>query len=493
MRKTPYFWLAMAASLLIFMLLLALRLDLFNRPEPMTPVPAGRQAAAEDAWMEIYQGRQKIGFSHRRFAPTAEGFHLSDETFLRLNTMGMVQDVRLHTEGRLRRDMSLATFDFQLRSSLFDFQASGAVDGRTLRVTVDGRRSEIPLQGPIFLSAGILNGLKYDALAAGRPLTFNVFDPTTMAQRPVKVTLAGRETIEVTGQPTKTRKLTVEFAGASGLAWVDGTGRVVREQGLMGIELRRSTREAALASLKGAPAADLTEMVAVPVRVSLDDRQRLTMLRLRVTGIEKTAVLNGGRQQFADGILTVRRETVPAPGFLDTTGQQAYLCASALVQSDHPKIRAAAAAVVRPEDPPAEKVRKLVAWVNANIEKRPVVSVPNALEVLTRRMGDCNEHAVLLAALARAEGIPTRVEAGLVYLRGSFYYHAWNSVWLDRWVTADALMNQLPADVTHLRLVGGDLAGQIDLMGIIGKIGLEVVEKQTDPINEAPDSNGRLP
>ena len=61
-----------------------------------------------------------------------------------------------------------------------------------------------------------------------------------------------------------------------------------------------------------------------------------------------------------------------------------------------------------------------------NIQKRPVLSVPNALETLRNRVGDCNEHAVLLAALARAAGIPAQVEAGLVYQKGRFYYHAWN-------------------------------------------------------------------
>ena len=52
------------------------------------------------------------------------------------------------------------------------------------------------------------------------------------------------------------------------------------------------------------------------------------------------------------------------------------------------------------------KAGKLVDWVHKNLEKRPVLSVPNALETLENRIGDCNEHAVLLAAFARAAGIP---------------------------------------------------------------------------------------
>jgi transglutaminase-like putative cysteine protease len=105
-----------------------------------------------------------------------------------------------------------------------------------------------------------------------------------------------------------------------------------------------------------------------------------------------------------------------------------------------------------------------------------VLSIPNALETLTHRVGDCNEHAVLLAALARAAGIPTQIEAGLVYLRGRFYYHAWNALFLGKWITADAVMGKMPADVTHIRLVRGEADRQIDLMGVIGQLQLEIVD-----------------
>jgi transglutaminase-like putative cysteine protease len=98
------------------------------------------------------------------------------------------------------------------------------------------------------------------------------------------------------------------------------------------------------------------------------------------------------------------------------------------------------------------RIQKICEWVYQNIEKRPVLSVSNALETLENRMGDCNEHAVLFAAFARAAGIPARIEIGLLHLRGRFYYHAWNSVFMGRWVTVDSLMNQIPADVTHISL-----------------------------------------
>ena len=83
---------------------------------------------------------------------------------------------------------------------------------------------------------------------------------------------------------------------------------------------------------------------------------------------------------------------------------------------------------------------------------------------------------VLIAALARAAGIPAQVEAGLVYQNGRFYYHAWNVLYLGAWITADSVMGQLPADVTHIRFVRG-AESQIDLMGIIGKVRIEILSE----------------
>jgi len=105
-----------------------------------------------------------------------------------------------------------------------------------------------------------------------------------------------------------------------------------------------------------------------------------------------------------------------------------------------------------------------------------VLSMPDALSTLENRMGDCNEHAMLFAAMARSAGIPARVEAGLVYMKGRFYYHAWNLLFLGRWVTADALFGQLPADVTHLRLVTGSMQQQLDLVAVIGNITIEILD-----------------
>ena len=82
---------------------------------------------------------------------------------------------------------------------------------------------------------------------------------------------------------------------------------------------------------------------------------------------------------------------------------------------------------------------------------------------------------MLFTALARAAGLPSLMNAGVVYLDGRFYYHAWPSVWLGQWVAVDPTFDQFPADATHISFVRGGLDRQVELMKIIGRLSIDVV------------------
>jgi transglutaminase-like putative cysteine protease len=118
---------------------------------------------------------------------------------------------------------------------------------------------------------------------------------------------------------------------------------------------------------------------------------------------------------------------------------------------------------------------KIKDWVYKEIAKQPTVSIPNALEVLQTKRGDCNEHTVLFNALARAAGIPAKTIVGIVYLRGAFYYHAWSEIWLGEWISIDSVLNQFPADVTHVKFLEGEIDRQLDILQLIGNLKIEVL------------------
>ena len=482
---------ACAAAILLFAFLLLFRLGI---PQKLHISPAARGTADQvgispaETWMTITQAGRKIGYAHRSLSKQEEGFRFDEELFMRINTMGVVQPLTIRTEAELREDRRLASFQFDLTSNLFRFRVQGKVAGRELTVRIgapgEERTTHIFLEEIPYLGGGIIASVGAAGLKPGEGRSFPIFDPASLGQREAKITLIGEEKVMIGGVSHPARRLSVDFMGMKQTAWVDRDGGVLREEGIMGIALERAVKEEALAGLEGAMSADLTEIASLPSSRPIADPEALRSLKVRLKGLSEGGFfLDGGRQTYREGVLTIRRET-DGPYEVPMIAQEElspFLKATPFVQSDHPKIRKVLESIVGPGDPEGAKARKLVAWVHKSLEKRPVLSVPNALETLENRVGDCNEHAVLLAALARAAGIPADMEAGLVYLRGRFYYHAWNVLYLKErrgWMTADAVLGQMPTDVTHIRFVRGTAERQLGLAGLIGRLQLEILEME---------------
>ena len=95
------------------------------------------------------------------------------------------------------------------------------------------------------------------------------------------------------------------------------------------------------------------------------------------------------------------------------------LASSPYLQCDDPEIVRAAREAAGAETHPADKARALTEWVYKRIAKKDyAVGFASAKEALLAREGDCTQHSVLLAALLRAEGIPSRVAVGVTYWKG---------------------------------------------------------------------------
>lgn len=230
-------------------------------------------------------------------------------------------------------------------------------------------------------------------------------------------------------------------------------------------------------SRNSAPRADLTEGIAdstaVPFNLSLPENT--SYLRVRISGIDLSRFdLSGGRQRLEGETLMIFRDQ-PVE---ETEGSvpSDYLEESFSIKSKDPATAALAREIVKDEKDAVRAARLIHDWVFVNIEKVRTVSVPVSTEVLKVRKGDCNEHAALFTALARAAGIPSRMALGLVYGDGSLHYHSWSEIFAGRWIAADPTLGQFPADATHIRLITGDLDEQAMILSVIGKIRVEGLE-----------------
>ncbi len=481
------FWIALGIFGLLFSILFFFRLDVFNpfHSTPATLSPSSLNTMPEkDAWMNIWLNDRKIGSSHTVFSEIEDGYRLEETVYMRLNTMGLTQDMILKTAGRLNSDFTLSSFDFEMGSGRFHFSAQGSVSGNVLSIKTHNIGStkdiQISVKEKIYIPSGILNAAVTSEMKTGDEFAIQVFDPVSMASEPVIIKMMGPEKIVNMGLEKNTKKMAVFYKGTTQLAWIGENGDVIREKGFLGIRLEKTTRDDALSGLQKESDLDLTEVASISSNMRINDPFRLKGMDVEISGVNYNTVrLQGGRQRLTDNILTIKKEDISGlPDVLDKNKmgkiEKRFLMPSPFIGSDHPKIRNLVNKIVSADDRPLIKANKLVAWLHDNIEKRPVLSLPDALATLENRVGDCNEHAVLLAALARASGIPARIEAGLVYLNGRFYYHAWNLLYIGQWITADSVLGQVPADVTHIRFSSGAMEKQLDLMSIIGEIKLKI-------------------
>jgi hypothetical protein len=470
---------------IVFFTLLWIRLDFFQKKSEVNSASQLSYAPhPQDSWMNIYQHDKKIGFIHRTLNQNADKIQFNENVFMQINTMGVVQDIRLATEGYLNPDMTLSSFRFNLNSGIFRFNAQGQVTGNKLLLVTGSngmsQKHEIPLRDIPRISGNIYDAAFRSNMGKNTSLNFNIFDPSSMSVREIRVTRKADEVIQAMGKRILTKKFCADFMGAENCAWLDANGEVLRESGILGLSMEKVTPQQAREGIVEGTSVDFIQVASIVSNINMHDVDQIKRIRYRISGIGENLFLNGGRQVFQDGILTVTKEILPSgPAFKMNRSEEIarFLKPEPLIQSDDPRLIKQAEHIISQEDTPAQKARKIIGWVYHHIEKKPTMSVPSALEVLKNKTGDCNEHAVLTVALLRASGIPAQIEAGLVYLNGRFYYHAWCVLYLGEWITADAVFNQFPADVTHIRLVRGGSSDQLNLLGVMGKMNLEVLEQ----------------
>lgn len=465
---------------------LLIKRQLAAPPPPMAIGASERISESIEEWWGVFYRGEKIGYATQTIEPQAQGYAIRDYSELRLKMLGTSQTVVSAVQMDVDSEWALDKFDFELRSGEVHFKASGRfAPGRlTVETHSAGHRTtrEIPLTQRPYLLAALKPFVATQQLEENKDYYFSTFDPATLSQQVTKIVIEGRESVMIGESSEPALRVRQQFKGISVVSWIDGRGRTLKEESPAGLSMTRQSR--ALAKHLGSPRAvslDLIAQTSISVATPITHPGQKNLLKLRFSGFDPAGfMLSAGRQRFSDGVVEVQREPVETMRsfFLPSQDKRliSYLQPTAYLQSDHPSIRSLAAEIVGRETDAAKAVLRIKDWVYRNIAKKPTISIPNALEVLQNRRGDCNEHTVLFNALARAAGIPAKTVVGIVYLRDAFYYHAWSEVWLGEWVSLDSVLNQFPADVTHVKFLEGDIDRQVDILRLIGNLKIEVLE-----------------
>ncbi|HET7204875.1 MAG TPA: transglutaminase domain-containing protein [Steroidobacteraceae bacterium] len=197
--------------------------------------------------------------------------------------------------------------------------------------------------------------------------------------------------------------------------------------------------------------------------VPTEDRLHAAMpddqaLRVEFEAVNRERLLDVlGPTAVAVGDSSVRVAVEPA-AVRTYQADDRWLAASFIIDHDQPAIvalrdgfldQASADAVARRRD--------LVAFVEHQMDATHGQGWEPASVTAHSLRGDCTEHAVLTAALARSLGIPARVVVGMVIVRPAARYatvgHAWTELRDgDRWVIADAALGAAGAEARYVPL-----------------------------------------
>lgn len=461
--------------------------DAGTPPEP-PPRFALEDLPFDEYWTGLVFNGNKIGFTHLALETPDEPnvFVVRSEAVMRFRFLAVDKKVTLKSEDWIDSDLTLKRFRYAYHIDDSELSVSGSrVDG-VLQVRTesrdDVREQTFELSGPLYPSSIIALYPVVNGLEVGRDYRFQVFDGETRTIAEVTQEVLAYETSELfEGTAFRVHS---RLRNHSADTWIDLDGRPVLEISgggifIAGLESESAARRyLALAALNKEEV--LLDFARVPSSPPIEDPRSVSALSVALQGLE-------GLEVPSDGIQRCRREppevlcqvrSAPAADAGPVDGER-YLASTLPVPSDHPEIRRLSREATGDRTDPEEQIAALVGWIRDNVDQE-AVDVFSAIDVLETRKAECQGNTYLYAAFARSQGIPTRVVNGLVYSDelGGFLYHTWAESRIDgRWQAVDPTFGQVRADATHIKLVEGELLGDLDpILAVMGRVKARVVE-----------------
>jgi hypothetical protein len=451
------------------------------------PPPVAPRALADWPWQEIwtgvvFQGR-KVGFARLalRRADERGRWEIESESALRLRFLGIDKKVSLRALDVVRDDLTLERFSYEyhLDGSRLRVAGERAGDALVVRTESSGTRSEqrLRLHEPALPASALALLVAQRGLRVGenaRPTVF-IGESQSLAEAELRV-LAYERSPLFEGAALR---VATTLLGLESETWYDGQARPLLETALHGAmisALEDAARARAYlieASLNKAES--LLEFSLLPSAPVAAPR-RVAALSLVLDGVPAALEVpgTGGQRCARDGArlaCRIDRRTARDPG--DARQAARYLRPSLAAPSNEQRFLELAQSIAGDASGAQAKIERLLGWLEANIAKE-AVDVFSAGDVLRERRAECQGHAYLFAALARALGLPTRVVNGVVYVadQDGFLYHSWNEVWIEGqgWRPVDATFNQPLADATHLALAVGESPAELaPLAAMVGR------------------------
>jgi hypothetical protein len=473
-----------ALRLLVAVVLLSVPLQLFAAAIPKLSAPP-----EGERWFSINLSGERVGFARLNITKAGDGYRIDSEGSVKLRVMGFSREATSKETYLVGPDLALQSFTAENRIDGSPMVLKGSVTPKGIRIAIEtggGKKERTLKQKGAVYPPQVLNIYPLmQGTAAGKKYKIATLDVESLKVKQVKVEVVGDEALAAGTAAVHLKNDLYPMVDND--IWVDLKGNSLREsvRDDLVVTLAEDEKSARLYLADAALCkSDLVlDFSLVRVAPPLDRPDQLKKLSLEFAGIPAALPILQGKAQQAtrlpDGKVVF---TMPNPAFAPDPGEgpaAADLEPAPRIPSDAPEIVAKKNEIIGTEKDPALAARLLAQWVAQEI-KGGVTDSQSPLETLINRSGNCQSHARLYAALARAAGIPTRFVSGLVYSPGQgFLYHSWAESYLNGWVAIDPTFGEMPANATHVKLVEGDSPDEMGLLaGMIGRVQAKVIEKE---------------
>ncbi len=477
------------------------------------------QGVFVDEWLIMEMGGHRVGYLHSELSRTGDVIYTNNLMSMSLKRMNSpVTIMQLQTSQETLAGKPQA-FSSQMDASVQKMIISGHIEDGKVHVT--SKQFGNPTTATYDYPAGALmtwgtyleqhkRGFK-----PGTSYDLSVYEPSMAADIPVSMTveIGKKETIELDGKPVeaiRTKQIMKMPSLPTALettAWINEEGTVLKTSlPMMGLEtvMTRTTKEKALAEFSPP---EFFAPTTIPAQKKIDrakSHQIEYVLRLKngdgqlppipTTGMQTPTRLEDGSVKLVVTRMNhdaIAKSTKKA----DAKKYAEYLGANPMINADDEAVKKMAAKARGTATTPYAIADNLRRYVSDVIEDKNLdVGFASASEVCRNKQGDCSEHGVLLAALGRACGLPSRVVVGVVYVpvfggaENIFGFHMWTQFLIgDQWVDFDAAQNETDCNATHIAFSVASLQdaglGQLvfGLMNVIGNLDIEIerIEAET--------------
>jgi hypothetical protein len=475
---------------------------------------AGSPPTAEsDRWYILKMAENAVGYLHEIVQDLPADAASNREHILRtdsemrlvLNRLGSRVEIRFESSAEESGDGYLRRTSYEMLASSLATRAKANIGKGTIELKTEAGgkvySSTLSYTGNLFGPEGIRRTSAAQLKKPGDQIALQTFMAEASIVGNLSRVMLGSEVISLGGKELKTSKIEEVLEGmpVKRTVWLDEAGYIVKQEepGPFGaMTILSSDKATALAAAGGAELPkEMYQSSIARTNIRLPRAHPVERLRLRL--IHKNPSL--GWPDFAAPNQTILekkekelileiRQPKPAGGadfpVAVSEENREYLLPNAYIQSDDAEVQKVARELVQGEKDVFKAALTLRRWVSGNMKFDLGIVFAPSNEIFRNRRGTCVGYATLLATLARAAGIPSRVVMGYVYALGMFGGHAWTEVLAGKeWIPLDAaIVNEGAADATRFYFIASPLAdgpGELSFgaaQQVFGQIAIHILE-----------------